>query len=96
MHISEEARNANVAIPWAIVYTCGVGTTLGFFVQISLAFCMGTDTINILSNPVQQPMATVCLTIQLSPMRNNFGQILLNSFGKKGMLVAWAFIFIGL
>ncbi|KAJ7848955.1 amino acid/polyamine transporter I [Mycena olivaceomarginata] len=80
VHISEEARNANVAIPWAIVYTCGVGTTLGFFVQISLAFCMGTDTTDILSSPVQQPMAT----------------ILLNSFGKKGMLAAWAFIFIAL
>ncbi|KAF7332989.1 APC amino acid permease [Mycena venus] len=80
VHISEEARNANIAVPWAIIYACGVGTTLGFFVQISLAFCMGTDTIDILSSPVQQPMAT----------------ILLNSFGKKGMLAVWAFIFVAL
>ncbi|KAJ7743685.1 APC amino acid permease [Mycena maculata] len=80
VHISEEARNANVAVPWAIVYAVAVGTSTGFAVQIALAFCMGTDTINILSSPVQQPMAT----------------ILLNSFGKKGMLAAWSFIFLSL
>ncbi|KAJ6626061.1 amino acid permease-domain-containing protein [Mycena sp. CBHHK59/15] len=56
VHISEEAQNANVAVPWAII------------------------SIVILSNPVQQPMAT----------------ILLKSFGKKGMLVIWSFIFIAL
>ncbi|KAJ6536821.1 amino acid/polyamine transporter I [Mycena capillaripes] len=78
VHISEEARNANVAVPWAIIYASGIGTTLGLGVQISLAFCMGTDTVNILSSPVQQPMAT----------------ILLNSLGKKGMLAVWSFIFV--
>ncbi|KAJ7087097.1 hypothetical protein C8R44DRAFT_893264 [Mycena epipterygia] len=51
--ISEEARNANMAVPWAIVYATGVGTSLGFRVQIALAFCMGTDTISILSSPIQ-------------------------------------------
>ncbi|KAJ7635804.1 amino acid/polyamine transporter I [Mycena polygramma] len=75
VHISEEARNANVAVPWAIIYTMGVGTSLGFGVQVALAFCMGPDTVDILSSPVQQPMAT----------------ILLNSFGKKGMLAVWSF-----
>lgn len=80
VHISEEARNAKVAVPWAIVYATGVGTTLGFAVQIALAFCMGKDTLDILSSPVQQPMAT----------------ILLNSFGKKGMLAVWAFILLSL
>ncbi|KAJ7493759.1 APC amino acid permease [Mycena latifolia] len=80
VHISEEAKNANVAVPWAIIYATAVGTSLGFAVQIALAFCMGTDTINILSSPVQQPMAT----------------ILLNSFGKKGMLAVWSFILLSL
>ncbi|KAJ7635704.1 amino acid/polyamine transporter I [Mycena polygramma] len=80
VHISEEARNANVAVPWAIVYATGVGTSLGFGVQVALAFCMGPDTIVILSSPVQQPMAA----------------ILLNSFGKKGMLAVWSFISIAL
>ncbi|KAJ7260305.1 amino acid/polyamine transporter I [Mycena haematopus] len=80
VHISEEARNASIAVPWAIVYATGIGCLLGFAVQISVAFCMGTDTITILASPVQQPMAT----------------ILLNSFGKTGMLVIWAFVFIAL
>ncbi|KAJ7659582.1 APC amino acid permease [Mycena polygramma] len=75
VHISEEARNANVAVPWGIIYAMGVGTSLGFGVQVALAFCMGPDTVDILSSPVQQPMAT----------------ILLNSFGKKGMLAVWSF-----
>ncbi|KAJ6554278.1 amino acid permease-domain-containing protein [Mycena capillaripes] len=80
VHISEEAKNANVAVPWAIIWVTAVGCTLGLGAQISVAFCMGTDTFGILSSPVQQPMAT----------------ILLNSFGKTGMLVIWSFIIISL
>ncbi|KAJ7493616.1 amino acid/polyamine transporter I [Mycena latifolia] len=80
VHISEEAKNANVAVPWAIIWVTAVGCALGFVVQISVAFCMGTDTLAILSGPVQQPMAT----------------ILLNSFGKEGMLVIWSFIILSL
>ncbi|KAJ7918316.1 APC amino acid permease [Mycena leptocephala] len=80
VHISEEAKNANVAVPWAIIWVTGVGCILGLAVQISVAFCMGTDPLVILSSPIQQPMAT----------------ILLNSFGRNGMLAIWAFIFISL
>jgi hypothetical protein len=65
VHISEEALNANVAVPWAIVNGMSVNCTLGFAFQIALAFCMGTDIIDILSSPVQQPLSTVC--IQLNP-----------------------------
>ncbi|KAJ7902205.1 amino acid permease-domain-containing protein [Mycena leptocephala] len=80
VHISEEALNANVAVPWAIVNGMSVNCTLGFAFQIALAFCMGTDIVDILSSPVQQPLST----------------ILLNSFGKKGFLAVWTFIFIAL
>ncbi|KAJ7038980.1 APC amino acid permease [Mycena alexandri] len=80
VHISEEALNANVAVPWAIMSVTAIGCTLGFAVQIAVAFCMGPDTVSILSSPVQQPFAT----------------ILLNSFGKHGMLAIWSFIFIAL
>ncbi|KAJ7733984.1 amino acid/polyamine transporter I [Mycena olivaceomarginata] len=80
VHISEEALNANVAVPWAMVSAMGVDSTIGFAFQIALAFCMGTDTTDILSSPVQQPLST----------------ILLNSFGKKGFLALWTFIFIAL
>ncbi|KAJ7845755.1 APC amino acid permease [Mycena leptocephala] len=78
VHISEEAKNANVAVPWAIIWVTGVGCILGFAVQISVAFCMGSDPLVILSSPIQQPMAT----------------ILLNSFGRNGTLAIWAFILI--
>lgn len=59
VHISEEAKNANVALPWAIISATGLGCLLGFAIQISVAFCMGGDIAGILSSPVQQPMATV-------------------------------------
>jgi len=44
--------------------------------NVVLAFCMGTDTQNILNSPIGQPMAT----------------ILFNSFGRRGTLALWAFI----
>ncbi|KAJ7511673.1 APC amino acid permease [Mycena galericulata] len=80
VHISEEAKNANVAVPWAIVIGTLAGCILGFPVQIALAFYMGTDIDAILSSPVQQPLGT----------------IILNSFGKKGMLVVWSFLLVAL
>ncbi|KAJ7187398.1 amino acid/polyamine transporter I [Mycena filopes] len=80
VHISEEAQNPSVAVPWAIILATAIACILGFAVQISVAFCMGPDTISILSSPIQQPMAT----------------ILLSSFGKKGKLAIWSLIFIAL
>ncbi|KAF8641521.1 hypothetical protein AX16_009899 [Volvariella volvacea WC 439] len=59
LHISEEAKNASIAVPWAVVINTAVGCVLGFGIQISLAFCMGPDMISILSSPIQQPMATI-------------------------------------
>ncbi|KAF7367000.1 putative amino-acid permease C11D3.08c [Mycena sanguinolenta] len=80
VHISEEARNASVTVPWAILSVTAISCILGFAIQISVAFCMGTDTLGILSSPIQQPMAT----------------ILLNSFGRRGMLAVWSLMFIAL
>lgn len=42
-------------------------------INVSLAFCMGTDLDAILNSPSGQPMST----------------IFFNSFGKKGTLVIW-------
>ncbi len=64
VHISEEAVNANVAVPWAIVTVTAIGCTLGFALQICVAFCMGPDTISILSDPIGQPLATVRTHLQ--------------------------------
>jgi len=76
VHISEEATNANVAIPYAIILATTSSVIIGWGLNVVLAFCMGTDTQSILSSPIGQPMAT----------------ILFNSFGQRGTLGLWSFI----
>ncbi|KAI0264624.1 amino acid/polyamine transporter I [Gloeopeniophorella convolvens] len=78
VHISEEASNARVAVPWAIVGSTGVAVVLGWGIMLALAFNMGTDTASIMSSQYGQPMA----------------QILFNSFGKNGVLAIWAAIIV--
>ncbi|EJF60127.1 APC amino acid permease [Dichomitus squalens LYAD-421 SS1] len=76
VHISEEASNAAVAVPWAIVYAIGIAGVLGWAINMALAFCMGTDLDAILSSPIGQPMAS----------------IFFNSFGQNGTLAIWAVV----
>ncbi|OJA10854.1 hypothetical protein AZE42_06122 [Rhizopogon vesiculosus] len=76
VHISEEASNATTAIPWAIVGSIAVSAILGWGINVSLTFCMGTDLEGILSSPIGQPMA----------------QIFYNSFGQKGALILWSLV----
>jgi len=76
VHISEEASNAAVAVPWAIVYAIGIAGVLGWAINVALAFCMGTNLEAIMGSSVGQPMA----------------QIFFNSFGKTGTLALWAFV----
>ncbi|KAF9238374.1 amino acid/polyamine transporter I [Melanogaster broomeanus] len=76
VHISEEAANAATAVPWAIVSAIGIAGVLGWAINVSLAFCMGTDLESILDSPVGQPMA----------------QIFFNSFGQNGTLGIWAIV----
>lgn len=45
-------------------------------INISLAFCMGTDLEYVVTSPIGQPMA----------------QIFFNSFGQKGTLALWAIV----
>ncbi|KAH8115111.1 amino acid transporter [Phellopilus nigrolimitatus] len=78
VHISEEASNAAVAVPWAIVGAIAVSGVLGWAINVSLAFCMGKDLEGILNSPIGQPMAT----------------IFTNSFGQKGTLGLWAIVVI--
>ncbi|KAL0952585.1 hypothetical protein HGRIS_006841 [Hohenbuehelia grisea] len=76
VHISEEASNAATAVPWAIVNAIGIAGILGWAINVSLAFCMGTDLEAILDSPIGQPMA----------------QIFFNSFGERGTLGIWAIV----
>jgi len=78
LHISEEATNASIAVPWAMISACGIASILGWGVNVALAFNMGTDMENILGSPIGQPLAT----------------IFFNSFGQKGTLALWSFIVI--
>ncbi|TFK69788.1 amino acid transporter [Pluteus cervinus] len=64
VHISEEAANAATAVPWAIVSAIGIAGVLGWAINMSLAFCMGTD-LQALSDS-DQPMAMI--------FRNGFGE----------------------
>ncbi|GJE88959.1 amino acid transporter [Phanerochaete sordida] len=64
VHISEEASNAAVAVPWAIVGAIGIAGVLGWAINVSLAFCMGTDIEGISGS--SQPMAQIFF--------NSFGQ----------------------
>ncbi|KAJ3480908.1 hypothetical protein NLI96_g8016 [Meripilus lineatus] len=73
VHISEEASNAATAVPWAIVGAIAISGILGWAINMSLAFCMGTDLDGIINSPSGQPMST----------------IFFNSFGKTGTLVVW-------
>jgi amino acid transporter len=78
VHISEEASNAASAVPWAIVCAIGIAGVLGWAINVSLAFCMGTDLESINHSPIGQPMA----------------QIFFNSFGQNGTLAVWAIVVI--
>ncbi|CAL1697988.1 unnamed protein product [Somion occarium] len=64
VHISEEASNAATAVPWAIVGAISIAGILGWAINVSLAFCMGTDLASI--NDSDQPMAWIFF--------NSFGQ----------------------
>ncbi|KAJ7160761.1 amino acid/polyamine transporter I [Mycena filopes] len=64
VHISEEAANAATAVPWAIVLAIAIAGVLGWAINVSLAFCMGTD-LEVLYGSAQ-PMAAIFL--------NSFGK----------------------
>ncbi|KAJ7682923.1 amino acid transporter [Mycena rosella] len=64
VHISEEAANAATAVPWAIVMAIAIAGVLGWAINVSLAFCMGTDLEALAGSA--QPMAAIFL--------NSFGK----------------------
>lgn len=80
VHISEEARNAPRAVPFAIMSATILSSILGWIVNIVLALYIGNDLASVAGNPIGQPMAT----------------IFYNSIGKTGTLAIWAFIIITL
>ncbi|KAA1473606.1 APC amino acid permease [Dentipellis sp. KUC8613] len=80
IHISEEAVNASVAVPWALLSSVLVSGIFGWAINVVLAFNMGTDLQSIIDSPIGQPMAA----------------ILFNSFGKKATLGIWSLVVVAL
>ncbi|KAF5349324.1 hypothetical protein D9758_011797 [Tetrapyrgos nigripes] len=80
VHISEEAKNATRAVPFAIMCATVLSSILGWVVNIVVAFNMGNDLESVIENPIGQPMAT----------------IFANTVGRTGTVVIWAFIVVTL
>ncbi|KAF8198881.1 APC amino acid permease [Mycena galopus ATCC 62051] len=78
-HISEEASNANFAVPWANMMATSIAVITGLAVNIAVAFCMGDDLLSIISDPTGQPFATV----------------LHNSLGPTATIAVFTFIALG-
>ncbi|RKF79408.1 putative amino-acid permease C11D3.08c [Golovinomyces cichoracearum] len=68
--IAEEASNAAKAVPFAMVSSLVTATFTGWALILTIAFCMGTDVIGVVTSPLGQPLA----------------QIALNSLGKSGSI----------
>jgi amino acid transporter len=78
VHISEEAHNAEKAVPLGIVSSIGVSWILGTLTLIVIASCMDQNLTNILGSAFGQPMA----------------QIYFDALGKKGAMGMMALLFI--
>jgi len=74
--LSEEASNAAIAVPAAIIGSIGTAGVLGTIYLIIIALCMGTDLEAINDSAIGQPLAVI---YQMG-------------FGTKGALAVWAFI----
>lgn len=77
LHLSEEASNAKVSVPIALIAGTFSAAIIGWAINITIAFQMGTDIDGIMNSPIGQPMAA----------------ILFNSLGQKGTLVIWVIVF---
>ncbi|KAG8686042.1 GABA-specific high-affinity permease, partial [Ceratobasidium sp. 395] len=76
VHISEEASNAAIAVPWAIIGAIAISGVLGTAMNIAIAFCMGSDIDAIMNSDIGQPLAA----------------IFFNSFGQKATLGIWSVV----
>ncbi|KAJ6259373.1 hypothetical protein Dda_6274 [Drechslerella dactyloides] len=74
--IAEEASNAAKAVPFAMVSSLLTALVVGMGVVISIAFTMGPDVVAIVTSPLGQPMAQICL----------------NSLGKRGAIAMLTFL----
>lgn len=74
--LSEEASNAAIAVPAAIVGSIASAGVLGAIFLIIISLCMGTDLAAINDSEIGQPLAVI---YQMG-------------FGTKGALAIWSFM----
>jgi amino acid transporter len=69
VHISEEARNANVAIPWAIVLSTSISCILGgsAYFDFSLSYCP-VDCQIVINGAITFGMGTDLVSIVSDPI----------------------------
>jgi len=77
VHISEEAKNATLAVPLGIMSAIGLCWFLGTLCMIVIAGCMSQDLESLIGSPFGQPMA----------------QIYYDAVGKNGAMVMITFMF---
>jgi len=78
VHMSEEAANAVIAVPYGIVFSIGSCWLFGFICVIVIAACMDTNLTNALGSSFGQPMA----------------QIYYDAIGKRGAIALMTLLFI--
>ncbi|KAK1018955.1 GABA-specific high-affinity permease [Friedmanniomyces endolithicus] len=78
VHMSEEAANAVIAVPYGIVFSIGSCWLFGFICVIVIAACMDTNLTNVLGSSFGQPMA----------------QIYYDAIGKRGAIALMTLLFI--
>ena len=91
MHISEEASNAAIAVPWAIVSAIGVAGTLGWGMSLT---CDAFSGYSCLCQAINVALA-FCMGNDMDTLRATsqpMAMIFVNSFGEKAMLAIWAFV----
>lgn len=74
--ISEEAANASVAVPQAIVGSIGSAGILGTIILAIFALCMGPSVADVNDSAIGQPLAYIYML----------------GFGRNGTLAIWSFI----
>ena len=95
VHISEEASNAAVAVPWAIVYAIGIAGILGWgqYTLSHLSLRLAHNTFILAINiALAFCMGTDIEGILGSSVGQPMATIFFNAFGQKGTLALWAFV----
>ncbi|KAK0196788.1 APC amino acid permease [Armillaria mellea] len=97
VHMSEEATNASIAVPMAIIFSTFAATVLGwgespFHYTITVPWQLTSLRREAMNISLVFCMGRDYQTIINSPIGQPMATILFNSFGRTGTLIVWSFI----